>query len=695
MSSADEQINLEGGESNQILAQANHEGGISASENSPVLYTVPEETSSASHAVRLISHEGAESALRIDASGATSANVVSLPSAGNVALKSFNFPSPAFQHPTNPGKVSEALKENVPSSNQPPAPLRALPPGFSSASTASASAKETIPFSKMSASDLGQVVAGSIHGFKTDLWIAEDISGSAILGHLAPSALSNFLEQDLNIKSGLTRKRIQAILAHLIEKDSSMNSNVRESWVQFQVLQCQQDSESSANGQRATATPTSAFVPQSLFSTPHVGGAVRPRASSLPAIFSGRQSFKLAPVNDSPAPFLKECGSPDDFSLEDSSLFANTTRAAVTSGATNIGGQAFGSNGINITINQPSATPPKYIILNCASDSVEFYNWIRKNRKETLLALPVDRRNLSQLVSEEVKDEVARILKHLGPSNKFYFSGESCPYPSSWSEVTDHLLLKILFSINGPRSAADAKIRLKSRLFFFNDSTTPQDKFTTKLRKYCNEFKGTLKDFAYTYHMWEENDELEHTMIVEAFSDCFHNVEQIKGPDGISMVPKSRNYAKVREMIRERKSLPLEDIINHIVDAFERIDIAVRSNRAVTYDVKPWKVDESKKKKRNFNQISGGQAEKQQNKKPPRPPAEHPRCANCGRKSHLCGERTCYLFGHPKGRGANGEWAAGEPSLFIEKDEMKVWKVTRDPIYYGYPENQRHKRAGA
>jgi hypothetical protein len=260
-----------------------------------------------------------------------------------------------------------------------------------------------------------------------------------------------------------------------------------------------------------------------------------------------------------------------------------------------------------------------------------------------------------------------------------------------WPEVTDHLLLKILFSINGPRSAADAKARLKARLCFLNDSTTSQDKQTSKLRKFCNEFKSTLKDFAYTYHMWDANDELDHAMIVEAFSDCFHNVEQIKGPDGTTMVPKSRNYAKIKEMIREKKSLPLEEIINHIIDSFDRVDIAVRSNKAVTYDVKPWKSEDGNKKKRNFNQISGGQAAKQQNKKPPRPPTEFPRCANCGRKSHACGERTCHLFGHPDARGPNGVWADGEPSLILSDEKKKAWNATRNPVFFKYPENQRAK----
>jgi hypothetical protein len=431
---------------------------------------------------------------------------------------------------------------------------------------------------------------------------------------------------------------------------------------------------------------------RALFNTPQAGGAARTLSvASTPAFFGGRRLTNEQSANKAPPPFLKECGSPADFQMEDSSLFAQTTRAAVSANASNFG-QALGG-GISITINQPSATPPKYIVLNCASDSTEFYNWIRKNTKESLLALPVDRRNLSQLVSEDVKEEVYRILRQLGASNKFYFD-ENCPYPKSWPDVNDHLLKKILFGINGPRSAAEAKSRLKLRLCHLNDSTTSQDKMTTKMRKFFNDFKGTLKDFSYTWHMWEEDDKLTHEMIVEALSDCFTNVEQIKGPDGVSMVPKSRNYAKIKEMIRERKSQTVEEIVHYIIDSFERVDMAVRSSKSITYDVKPWKT-EVQGKKRGFHQIAQSTTEKAAKKQQQRPPADHPRCNNCGRKSHACGERSCYWFGHASGRGAQGVWKDGEPSLWLEKEDQKAWKQTRDPVFYGYPENQRPKKGGS
>jgi hypothetical protein len=687
MSNADEPIILEGGEVAiaNLLGQAVHEGGNSASLNS----LVPASASSASSADET---RGVESTLQNGNPVAHVAAQSSLLDGGKrTAILEFNFPSAPFQPSAN-RDTPTTFEGNTPGANLSSA-LSSTTPLSDTSSRRSSENVVNIPLSQMSAKDLAQVVAGDVHNLNTGLWIAEDISGTALLKHVAPSALAEFLEAVLKIQSQFTRSRIQSCLLSLISKDLSIDAGVRECWEQFNSRAVNFLGASPRDAVTQGGTPTSVLAPQNLFATPIFGAVTRANtASSPPAFFSGRPSSKHNSSAYAPPAFLKECGAPEEFPLADSSLFANTTRASVSAGGANVGSQAYGG-GINITINQPSATPPKYVILESASDSTQFYNWIRKNRKETLLALPVDRRTLSQLVAEDVKDEVVRIMKHLGPTNTFYFNDETCPYPKMWPEVSDLLLLKILFAMNGPRSAAEAKTRLKSRLFFFNDSTTSQDKLTGKLRKFCNEFKSTLKDFAYTHHLWDVNDNLDHAMIVEAFSDCFSSAEQIKGPSG-TMVPKSINHAKIKEMIRERKSLSLEDIIHHVIDAYERVDLAVRANKAISYGIQPWKSEESKK--RGYNQMSGNTGQGGSNaKKPPRPPAEHPRCNNCGRKSHLCGERSCYLFGHAKGRGANGHWAEGEPSLFIDKEEMKTWKVKRDPVFYAYPENQRPKTKGS
>jgi hypothetical protein len=637
--------------------------------------------------------EGVESALRTGRPAAPHAALANLQGGERVVMNHFTFPSP-FLPPARLEKAPDALKEPA----QRPNPAMAMSstlPSSDSPSVQNSGRVSNIPFSQMSAQDLIKIVADKIHGFECKTWISEDVSGAALLGFVAPSALNEFLES-LNIHSQFTRTRIRAVLCGLIAKDLEIDAGIREEWEKVSLpgvipLIGRRNIPPQSSNQNQN-TPSSILAPQNLFATPVFGGARRETTDPSPSVlFGGRREIHQQSSNYTLPSFLKECGSPEEFPMEGISPFTDNTRAVIHSGGMNLASQVFGSSGFNITINQPSATPPKYIILECASDSDAFYNWIRKNRKESLLALPVDRRTLSQLVAQDVKDEVVRIIKRLGAADTFYFNQDTCPYPNSWPEVSDLLLLKILFAMNGPRSASEAKLRLKQRQFWFNDSTTSQDKFTSKLRKFCSDFKGILKDFAYTHHLWEKTDVLDHSMIVEAFSECFNNTEQIKGPDGTTLVPKSRNYAKIREMIRERKSLPLEEIIQLIIEAYERVDGHVRSNRFITYDIKPWKVDD-KKKKRGFNQIAG-QASQPNAKKPPRPPAEHPRCANCGRKSHLCGERSCYLFGHEKGRGVSGKWMEGEPSLALDKEEWKKWKVVRDPIYYGYAENQRPAKA--
>ena len=74
--------------------------------------------------------------------------------------------------------------------------------------------------------------------------------------------------------------------------------------------------------------------------------------------------------------------------------------------------------------------------------------------------------------------------------------------------------------------------------------------------------------------------------------------------------------------------------------------------------------------------------------RPPRPPPIFPRCCNCGSKMHAGTERNCYLWGHPKGKGATGVWLEnGGPSLRLNPQEWKDWKVIRHAIFYAYPEN--------
>jgi hypothetical protein len=172
----------------------------------------------------------------------------------------------------------------------------------------------------------------------------------------------------------------------------------------------------------------------------------------------------------------------------------------------------------------------------------------------------------------------------------------------------------------------------------------------------------------------------------------------VLGPDNTTQVPKCRNLTKIREMIREHKVLPLEDLMTRIIDHFERLDTTIRSNPQAKYELYPWRKSDQpgqvgNKRKRNFNQVEAGNgggagAAGNASKKPPRPPTNFPRCANCGSKGHLCGERTCFLFGHPKAKGVNGEWPDGSPSLRLTTEEYKAWSVKRKPIFFSYSENK-------
>jgi hypothetical protein len=117
---------------------------------------------------------------------------------GGVVMSSFTFKSP-FIAPKSPEKVSGEPKIIVhgpgslpvlSSDQQPSATLvqrrfEAITP---------AKNISTLPISQMTAKDLAQVVASQIPNFETELWIAEDISGAAIIGHVAPSGLANLLE---------------------------------------------------------------------------------------------------------------------------------------------------------------------------------------------------------------------------------------------------------------------------------------------------------------------------------------------------------------------------------------------------------------------------------------------------------------------------------------------------------------------
>jgi hypothetical protein len=545
--------------------------------------------------------------------------------------------------------------------------------------------------SQMSAETLARAIGGKIHNLNLEAWTREDISGAALLEFCAPSLLAEFLEHTAQISTRFARARIEVFLQVLIAQDPYISSDVKEEWKQQRLRSQAMQSAAAASSvasESALLKSSSAIMPTHLFSTPNAA-APPPNAS-----VAGGSAAHHAPASE--PSFFSEIKSRNSLSLEDTSLFSSehTHSAARASASTpaysavSRGGHVSGHDGLNIqvTLNQPSAKPAVYPILENAS-SPEFYTWLRQCRKVTLMAMPVDRRPLNLCVSQDVKDEVARIIVNAARHDPKLFDA-GAPYPENWPAITDKLLLKVLFGLNGPRSASEAKARIKKLVFHFNDSTTEQSVFTQKLRKHCNRVKSDLADFGYNARMWKGGEELTHFMIVEAFSEGFQNKDMIKGRDGRE-VPRCANLSVIREMIRERKQLDLETLCTQLIDHFEAIDVTVRANRGVKYETMPWV---AQTKKRNFNAISSdGGAGSTRPPKPPRvdrPPAEHPRCGNCGSKGHACSERTCYLWGAPGGLGATGVWADGTKSLRLSDEEWKAFRKIRHDVFYAYPENK-------
>ena len=151
----------------------------------------------------------------------------------------------------------------------------------------------------------------------------------------------------------------------------------------------------------------------------------------------------------------------------------------------------------------------------------------------------------------------------------------------------------------------------------------------------------------------------------------------------------------IRDMIRENKTHKLDHIIDVINKRFDDIDAAVRSDSLLKHNVQPWKTQgKFNARKRKFEHVSSNDTDHQLHKKHAREQGSsegNPRCANCGSKGHICGERTCYFWGHPKAKGKDGKWPAGTPSLRLEDSEMAEWRLQRHEIFYSYAENA-HKQ---
>jgi hypothetical protein len=591
------------------------------------------------------------------------------------AISAFKFPTNPFAHPARPeiSRMNQDSAGGGVSSSQPAVSKDSQRGGDHS----SADGAILLRFKSLSAKALAKIIGDKIQNFKPEFWIEEDVNGAAFLDVVSPPRLSEFLQQDMLIASKFQRERIEKLLRDMIIMDISLSDVERKKWSE----RSPEADESVRRLLPVTGENLSPNVQKKLFETPNK---------------------IISPV----APFLKEIKSNSEFGLDDANIFSSDH----CSSRVTVAGSPHGalsadslepSGGFTINFTQQPAVAPNYMILDTVDNPVEFFKWLRKNREESELALPTNRRPLKDLMTKSCKLEIARVILECRSEDPYIFGMES-PYPlKGWVEVTDKLILKVLHKKNGPPCASEAKRVLRETKCFFNDATTEQKLFTGKLRKHCQRINEHIENFDYMFRLWPAHDNvLSHAMIIDAFSEGFDDKSTVLGSDNTTQVPKCRNLVKIREMIREKKDLSLQKIQADIIAYFERLDTTIRANPKAKYDVYPWRKSDKpdnagNKKKRNFNQVeAGGGASGNPNaKKPPRAPTNFPRCANCGSKGHLCGERTCFLFGHPKAKGADYQWAEGEPSVRLDKDEYNVWSKTRKPIFWAYPENKSNSKA--
>jgi len=539
-------------------------------------------------------------------------------------------------------------------------------------------------FSELTAKELSARLSENMQTFPTAVWTKEDVNGMAVLMAIDPSEFPNFLESTCGISSGFAKARIFANIVALMALDSTIQPQV-EKW---------------DNARKSfIETIHRVKLPEKLGNT-FLSPIGRLPLMATPSIASSA-SASTSKSASTPA-FLSQIPSRSSL-MDDTLLFQDATDESSNGRVSLSGGAAAPSSAsaavlggsIAITINQPSVLP-KYEILENVKDAESFYIWLRKTRKENLIADEADRKPFRNLLSQDAKYEVVRFInstKKDDPTNAKLLFDDSAPFPKKWIGVTDTLVLRVLFRLNGPINVEEARDRLQKYPFFFPDATTPQNKFTSKLRSWCNTFTQMVQDLEYNCSQWPKGEELTPLMLKDAFTACFQNSETTFGPDGTTIVPKSSNLYYIRNFLKDNKKLTLEEIIEKLVGKFEARDLAIRHNKTSGYTVVPWKTKEVKnKQKRQLNQVVpvvAAATVPRKSRADGKPPTNNPRCNNCGSKGHLCSERTCFFWGHPKAKGPNGSWPEGTPSLNLSTEEYKAWKLIRHEVFYSYPENQK------
>ena len=164
---------------------------------------------------------------------------------------------------------------------------------------------------------------------------------------------------------------------------------------------------------------------------------------------------------------MSEFSSTQNYSL-DHSVIPSTPAALTTPASGSIASAAgaaiaTGTMGqqINITLHQPTLQKYNWMILETLDTRATFYQWLKKNRREKIIADTANQRPLTSLVSDTVRQEVMRIYN----TERDAFESTAPIY--TYAYVTDEVLLKILFYRFGPLNAREDWLEVFKSIFPF------------------------------------------------------------------------------------------------------------------------------------------------------------------------------------------------------------------------------------
>lgn len=658
-----------------------------------------------------IGQNGSQAApLALDAVSAAAAHATAVPffttsnASARVAFdwKQWGNPNP-FDHAASSGGNAQSGGESQTAFVLVPSTPSRPPSSASQGSTAGGafgSASINVNFSNFSAEQLVDKLRQKIPALDREAWVQLGLDAASILELSNPSVIAGQLTEYLGLV-GLLRDRVANAIKLMIIGDETVDVSVREMWGARPSLPSSRINPLSGTSENpihvTSTTPVNnsivnvsdgsaaAQTPQQIrgqFTTPI--NHTSPLTPNF-LLFDGAGYGEVRHRSDDQLPsFLSEVSGRTQFSLDHASQapsVSNTTTLVPHAGGSTTASAAGGMQNISITLHQPNQQQYNWVILENLDVRTTFMTWLKKNRRERVICDPAHLRSLASLCTVEVRDEICRTYM----SYPHLFGDGSTI--KSYADMSEDVLMRILFYRFGPRNALDAKQRLSEVKFRFDDSSTLQDRFGPKHRRFCSEWRQSLLDFKYTCKLWPPAEDLTHQSIVDSFLSCFEIEPDIVGPDPRTKVPKSSGMPAVRAMIREHKHQKIDAIIDIITKRFDQIDATIRADPLLKYAIQPWRITGTfNARKRKWNQMANGHESSAKQHDSP-----HPRCANCGSKGHKCGERTCYFWGHPKAKGPKGEWPIGTPSLRLADDEMKEWRVVRHDVFYSYDENKNKK----